>query len=299
MSLPRLAALAVAAALASLPSPASAHRPDAPARQGPYSLELVDDGGRVLPTFAHRGRTYVLGVPGQRYLLRIRNGSARRIEVVASVDGRDVVDGRPAAFEKPGYLVDPFGETAIDGYRLSGEAVAAFRFGSVRDSYAARMGDARDVGVVGVAIFPERVPAWRPPPYGYPPGPYDREERAGDGGAGAPAAPAPEAGKSSSAAESGPGRAEARSLDRSRPGLGTEFGERHESHVEEVPFERASGHPAAVLTLRYDDRPGLLAAGVDLDRWGRGRRDETWRREQASPFRSSGFAEPPPGWDAR
>ena len=146
-------AAAIVAAVAALPGTVLAHPQEAPARQGPYSLELVDDAGRVLPTFTHRGRTYVLGVPGQRYLLRIRNGSGRRVEVVASVDGRDVVDGRPAAWEKRGYLVEPFGEATIDGYRLSGDAVAAFRFGSVRDSYAARMGDARDVGVVGVAVF--------------------------------------------------------------------------------------------------------------------------------------------------
>jgi hypothetical protein len=289
-----LAAVALIAALAALPRTALAHRHEAPARQGPYSLDLVDDTGRVLPTFSHRGRTFVLGVPGQRYLLRIRNESGRRVEVVASVDGRDVVDGRAAAWEKRGYLVEPFGETTIDGYRLSGDGVAAFRFGSVRDSYAARMGDARDVGVIGVAVFPERAPAWRPPPYR--PYAYDREESAGRGEPGSEAVPPPSA-KGSANSEAPAQAPEARrSLDRSRPGLGTEFAERHDSHVEEVPFERAASHPAAILTLRYDDRQGLLAAGVDLDRWARGRSEETWRREHANPFRSSGYAEPPPGW---
>jgi hypothetical protein len=293
-----LAAAALVAAVAALPRTALADRYQAPARQGPHSLELVDDTGRLLPTFSHRGRTFVLGAPGQRYLLRIRNGSGRRVEVVASVDGRDVVDGGTAAWEKRGYLVEPFAEATIDGYRLSGHAVAAFRFGSVRDSYAARMGDARDVGVIGVAVFPERAPAWRPRPYGYPPSVYDREEGAGRGEPSG-AAPPPSA-KGSASAEAAPDQApEARrSLDRSRPGLGTEFAERHDSHVEEVPFERAANHPAAVLTLRYDDRQGLLAAGVDLDRWARDRREETWRRDQADPFRSSGYAEPPPGWSS-
>jgi len=292
-----LAAVALIAACLALPRTTFAHRRDAPARQGSFSLDLVDDTGRVLPTFEHRGRTFVLGVPGQRYLLRIRNGSGRRVEVVASVDGRDVVDGRPAAWEKRGYLVEPFGETTIDGYRLSGEAVAAFRFGSVRDSYAARMGDARDVGVIGAAIFPERVPARRPPlPYAT--SPWPEEERAGRDEAGIEAGPAPSAQGGASGEAAGASRApEARArADRGRPGLGTEFAERHDSRVEEVPFERASSHPGAVLTLRYDDRQGLLAAGVDLDRWARSRREEAWRRERADPFRSSGYAEPPPGW---
>jgi len=294
-----LAATALVAAVAALPRTALADRYQAPARQGPYSLELVDDAGRVLPTFSHRGRTFVLGEPGQRYLLRIRNGSGRRVEVVASVDGRDVVDGGTAAWEKRGYLVGPFGEATIDGYRLSGDAVAAFRFGSVRDSYAARMGNARDVGVVGVAVFPERAPAWRRPPYPYRPYPSEREEGAGRGEPRSEAAPPPSAqGSASAEAAPGQGPEARRSLDRSRPGLGTEFAERHDSHVEEVPFERASSHPAAVLTLRYDDRQGLLAAGVDLDRWAGGRPEEARRREYANPFRSSGYAEPPPGWSS-
>jgi hypothetical protein len=62
---------------------------------------------------------------------------------------------------------------------------------------------------------------------------------------------------------------------RERPGLGTGFGEQYESHVMEVAFERASSHPAAVLTTRYGAthappvpgaaRPG--PAGLALDRW--------------------------------
>ncbi|HEU4385131.1 MAG TPA: hypothetical protein VFR85_16725 [Anaeromyxobacteraceae bacterium] len=292
-----LAALALTALVAALPCAARAHWNEAPARQGPYSLELVDDTGRVLPTFAHRGRTFVLGVPGQRYLLRIRNGSGRRVEVVASVDGRDVVDGRPAAWEKRGYLIEPFGETTIDGYRLGRDAVAAFRFGSVRDSYAARMGDARDVGMIGLAVFPERAVAWRPKPYPIRPRGSEREEDLGRAEPRSDAGP-PASGQGSESAQAAPAPEARRSLEQSRPGLGTEFAERHHSHVEEAPFERASSHPAAVLTLRYDDRQGLLAAGVDLDRWAPGRRDEAWRRENATPFRSSGYAEPPLGWSS-
>jgi hypothetical protein len=278
------------------------------ARWGAYSVEAVDEGGRALPTFEHRGRTYVLGSLGQRYLLRFRNGTGRRVEVVASVDGRDVVDGRPAALEKRGYVVEPHGELTVDGYRVSQESVAAFRFSSVSRSYASRKGDARDVGVVGLAVFPERRPrplalAPRPPaPYE----PYDghgskgrapesnaegpgaaRDEAEGQRKSEAAPAPAPEAGGVASAPQ------QKRSQ---RPGLGTEFGEEHVSRVESTAFERASARPEAVLTFRYDDREGLLALGIDVD--GRGwRRDDAWRREHASPFRAdAAYCEPPAGW---
>lgn len=275
--------LAVAVALAAC-SPRVPSAQEVPARSGPYAVEAVDEAGRALPTFEHRGRTYVLGALGQRYLLRFRNGSARRVEVVASVDGRDVVDGRPAALSKRGYVVEPYGELTVDGFRTSEDAVAAFRFSSVARSYAARRGDARDVGVVGLAVFPERVHRRAPPPY-VDPDPYP-SSGAPDRAEAAPA-PAPDSGAVASTPE------HRRSA---RPGLGTEFGEAHASHVERTSFERASGRPAAVLTFRYDDREGLLALGVDVD-GRRGRRDEAWRRESASPFRAdASFCEPPPGW---
>jgi hypothetical protein len=72
------------------------------------------------------------------------------------VDGLDVIDGRPGSFDKRGYLVNPWASVEIDGFRRSMEQVAAFRFGSVARSYAASKGDARNVGVIGVAVFAER-----------------------------------------------------------------------------------------------------------------------------------------------
>lgn len=281
----------VTAALAA-PLPASARAE--PARSGPWSLELVDEGGAVLPTFVERGRAYVLGALGQRYLLRVRNESARRVEVVASVDGRDVLDGRPAAWAKRGYVVEPYGEVTIDGFRLSDASVAAFRFSSVPRSYAARMGDARDVGVVGVAVFAERH---RPPPRWYGPRPYEREhDHRAAPGARSDAAPAPTP-EAHAGAPSAGSQAPADAHASRRPGLGTEFGEERESHVYGVSFERASARPAAQLTLRYDDREGLLAAGVDVDGRRGWRGDEAWTRRAAEPFRRDPpFSEPPPGW---
>jgi hypothetical protein len=51
-----------------------------------------------------------------------------------------------------------------------------------------------------------------------------------------------------------------------RPGLGTGFGERVNSPVEEVVFYRQNPvNPAVILGLRYNDRSGLIAMGVDVD----------------------------------
>ncbi len=288
----RILALAAMLLAAALPFRADAQGPVRPDRSGIWSVELVDESGAVLPTFQQGGRSYVLGSLGQRYLVRVRNGSPGRAEIVVSVDGRDVIDGRPASWNKRGYLVDAHGEVVIDGFRLSRQSVAAFRFSSVPRSYAARMGDARDVGVIGVAVFPERPPRWVPPPR---PFPSQRDEAVPQSSA--PAGGAPPA--SAEARKSAPSPEALASRERSahRPGLGTEFGEQHESRVTQVFFERARSRPDAVLTVRYDDRPGLVALGIDVDGRDAWSRDDAWLRESADPFRrNASYSRPPPGW---
>ena len=94
---------------------------------------------------------------------RIENRSAARIEAVATVDGLDVFDGRHGSVDKRGYVLEPWSTFRIDGFRQNMGEVAAFRFGAVRDSYAAQKGDDSNVGVIGVAFFGARgapPPSW-------------------------------------------------------------------------------------------------------------------------------------------
>jgi hypothetical protein len=311
---------AICGLAASNPAEASAH-------SGAYSLQLIDENGRELPTFQQDGRTFVLGSLGRRYSLKVSNHSSHRVEFVSSVDGRDVLDGKTSSWNKDGYVVEPYGEVVIDGFRLSHETVAAFRFSSVDHSYASKMGDARDVGVIGVAVFPEReeqsVVQGAPQPHFWNnlwnrAGGDDEAQSApaggGRGGAGSLADLAPAPPPASGAAPMSPpapdekaaapvdgalatGHAEAKRKE-ARRGLGTEFGEQRDSHVNEVQFVRASSQPAHVLSLRYDDRAGLLALGIDLDPARTARLQELRLRATAEPFRESGFSEPPAGWPA-
>jgi hypothetical protein len=124
---------------------------------GVVSVGLRDERGGFLSGFATGGKNFIVGEAGRRYSIVVRNNTDSRLEVVLSVDGLDVLDGKAASFSKRGYLVDPRGEVEVDGFRQSTDTVAAFRFGSVRGSYAAlKTGDSRNVGVIGVAIFNER-----------------------------------------------------------------------------------------------------------------------------------------------
>ena len=294
---------------------------------GGYELQVLVDGS-LARSYAYGGETHVLGALGARYTLRVVNHTGRRIEAVVSVDGRDAIDGKTADVRsKRGYLVPAWGAVDIDGWRLSRAEVAAFRFSSVADSYAARTGSAREVGVIGVAVFPERVtpprPVYAPPRVPYDPAPwgYDgsgagREQRNRSDGdfqperhaskqkagraaaAEAPAAAAPRASSGNLAdgvgeAESSRGPAPSR-----RPGLGTEFGEAVTSPVRDVAFVRANhNNPAVILGARYNDREGLIALGIDVDGWNNGDDDLAWR-QSATPFPASTrrYATPPAGW---
>lgn len=120
------------------------------------TVELRDQSGRLLPGVTVGDRWFVIGEQGRRYSILVRNRTSFRIEVVLSVDGLDVLDGRAASFSKRGYVVPPRGSVSVEGFRRSTDAVAAFRFSSVRGSYAnQKYGQTRNVGVIGVAIFNE------------------------------------------------------------------------------------------------------------------------------------------------
>ncbi|QQR90334.1 MAG: hypothetical protein IPJ88_00840 [Myxococcales bacterium] len=144
-----------------------------------------------------------------------------------------------------------------------------------------------------------------PPGYPLPETQYDYEERssagsAADEGMAQPSAPSMSqsyrGGASSKSSSAAPARK--RSSRNERPGLGTKFAETHYSSVEHVTFSRASwSHPAYILGARYNNRTGLVALGIDVDRFNRQAHDLRLR-QSASPF-SNGYATPPPNWEYR
>jgi hypothetical protein len=123
------------------------------------SVEIVDLNGSPLPGLTTGDRTYVLGHHGDSYAIRVRNHERQRFEIVATVDGLDVIDGSKGSFGKRGYVLNAYDTLLIEGFRRSSQAVAAFRFGSVQNSYSAQSGKGdRNVGVIGIAVFDERHP---------------------------------------------------------------------------------------------------------------------------------------------
>ena len=216
--------------------------------------------GETLAIHPLDSQRYVVGTPGHEYAIRIRNETSRRILAVTSVDGVNVVTGETAAPEQSGYVIEAGGSVEIAGWRRSLERTSAFYFTDLGDSYAARTGRPRNVGVIGVAVFHELV---RPMMSSFLQDKVLAHENEGDprvraerADAAAPAAPAQDA-----AGETGRlAASEPRQMLSNK--LGTGFGRDEASLVQRVRFERATSAPAESISIQYDRRDNLIAMGV-------------------------------------
>ncbi len=262
----------------------------APAAAGRLADVTVYDsgGGRVLPVHAHKGRSYIVGQPGNEYQIRIRNRTGAEILAVVSVDGVNAVSGETASWNQTGYVLAPYQTLAIKGWRKSLKRVAAFYFTEHANSYAARTGRPHNVSVIGVALFRKRVDAdARIDPATSPGGrsgevedsPFpDDQERAREnfgrqGGAHEPA-PFGAAGQAPGEASADAPRSAARQdaarerayapepLARKSSSLGTGHGRSRTSHARYTSFDRASEHPAEIVAVHYDTYGNLARLGV-------------------------------------
>jgi hypothetical protein len=278
---------------------AEARRPPPPVEpQSPLvSLQIETPEGADFPSFRHGGDIWIAGREGQRYNLRLQNHSPERVEVVVSVDGRDVISGRLGDYAKQrGYVIDPFDVLIIEGYRQSLDSVAAFRFADLEDSYTARLGTPMNVGVIGVAAFAEKVSRRRRK---RPLAPVEGDPFPGEDAA-APASPSAVVSGAERARERAAKRGEGADLSWAAPEqpnqLGTEFGESTFAPVEEVKFKRKHRKkPDQLVVVRYDSMEGLRARGVVFDDPPPRPPVRTWDRRPRP--RDDRFAPPPPPKD--
>ncbi|MGP1630649.1 MAG: hypothetical protein ACTS5V_11965 [Giesbergeria sp.] len=281
-ALPALSALFVLLTMTSLPAHAIGRLAD---------VTIVDrDTGATLPVHYAKGEYWVAGRPGARYAIAVRNRLGQRVMAVPSVDGVNVLTGETAAWDQRGYVFSPHERYQITGWRKSSNEIAAFEFSSAHNSYAGRTGRVANVGVIGVALFREE----QPPPSVYPsvqrremPSPDDRSDQTRDSAdrlrdeapasSAAPAPSAPEAlsprasGQSAEAAASRAPEAERQDSATLRgnlakaapaPTLGTAHGQRETSVVSQTTFNRLQAQPNEIISIRYDSRENLIAAGV-------------------------------------
>jgi len=269
--MPTRRALVSFAALAAL----AATAPPACAAGRLVDVQIVDRSqGQSLPMHRHRGTDWVAGQPGNRYAVQLVNRTGARVLVVLSVDGVNAVTGETAGTAQNGYVLGPYASAEITGWRKSEREAAAFYFTSLADSYAARTDRPDNVGVIGAAVFRERVRLEEPrdiAPFSWNGSSRDRAERESPSGAAeqtaraeAPndARKAAPAGSADAATAQAPSADAVAPLAKSESRLGTGHGEREWSPVTRVTFERASSQPAEVVRVRYDSWRHLVAMGV-------------------------------------
>lgn len=283
------ACAAIVLALAAPPAPAhgggDVTRWDRSARGDLVEVQVLV-AGRSAPLYLAPGRwdrRYFEAFRGRNYALRVRNLTGRRVGVLVSVDGLNVVNGERSRQGRGEamYVLDAWETATIRGWRTSLDEVRSFVFVDEERSYASRTGQANgDMGWIRVLAFAERgarVTRPRPVLEGHGDGIGSREESA----AAPPSAEAPLAGTDrvlrESATKSMAGRAQA---DESFPGTG--WGERRTDRVTETWFV-AAARPTDRLVFRYEYAPGLAALGI---------RPESRRLEQRERGQL-GFARPP------
>ena len=217
------------------------------------------DSGQTLPLYFAKGQYWVAGTPGASYSVSVANATGGRVMAVMSVDGVNVLNGETAGTEQPGYVFNPYQRYDVTGWRKNNSEVAAFEFVAASGSYAERTGRPANVGVIGVALFKERVyqppvivtPPYQPYPYeGRRSAPYGTNQSGADSATG-------EVGGSAKRSKSHAGP----TAESSEP-LGTGHGEREYSQVSNTTFVRAQPRPNEVISIRYDSHENLVSMGV-------------------------------------
>jgi hypothetical protein len=261
------------------------------------TINVIDRStGQSLPVHYFRGEYWVAGTPGNKYAIEINNKQAARVLAVTSVDGVNVVTGQTASLVQSGYVFSAWQNYEITGWRKSDSAVAAFEFTASPNSYAEQTGRPRDVGVIGVAIFKEKVielsrdHSYSSSKHSSSHRPSAQSSAAEQSAASATPAPAPQSARASAStgapdagsakesksagarAEAAPDQSQEKSANRSSSlagaasppaaKLGTGHGERENSQVSRTAFERASDQPAEIIRIRYDNYSNLVAMGV-------------------------------------
>lgn len=249
-----------------------------------FELDVLAGGVR-LPELEARGRIYVEAIEGEEYELRLRNPLPERVAVALSVDGLNTIDARrSSSWDASKWVLEPYQTIRVTGWQMSTQRARKFYFTTERDSYAARLGRASDLGVITAVFYREARTAAQPvtPPRPHPM-PELRSERSGDAQSKA------DAPGESSRKQGGAGASVMR-VPREDDYAATGIGRSVENEVRWVSMN-LERRPAAEVTLRYEYRPALVRLGV----LPRPRADENAlrRRERARGFEDPRFCPEP------
>ena len=275
---------------AAIPSPASladtfyGQRPIVAERQ--FDVDVVVNG-RPLEEYYARGRSYVEALEGAEYEIRIHNPLPYRVAVALSVDGLNSIDARrTTAWNASKWVIGPYDTIEIGGWQMSSEQARRFYFTNERDSYAAKLGQAANLGMISAVFFRERRPIpipITPSPRPYPKGEDDgARDRRSENQSRAP-----------SASGEGLGAAKERrdaQVQTDDEYAATGIGRSVRNDVRFVDMDLDS-RPAADVTIRYEYYPALVRLGILPRHYPRP--DTLRRREGSTGFEDRRFSPEP------
>ena len=251
-----LLTLSFAAAILATGGSALATGP-APRSHPGFDVEILVDG-RPSPQHMFRGTRYVEAHKGLEYSVRLRNPLPVRVAVALAVDGLNSIDARHTdARSARKWVLSPYETVTIRGWQTSMADARSFYFTTEDQSYATRLGQPANQGLISAVFFRERathvVPILAAP------------SSEADARRDAPARS--QRSLPSARPEAAPPAAE-KSAERSAA-LGavaedyaaTGIGRRVDNAVRQVYLDLEE-QPAAVVDIRYEYRPQLVKLGV-------------------------------------
>ena len=287
--------------------------------------------GRSVREYTHNGMSFIESRNGSTYTIKIKNDNGWRVMAVVSVDGLDVITGKPAEESNTGYIIDAYSNSEIKGYRVTDDTSAAFVFVSKEGSYTTQVtGTPKNSGVIGLRVFKEKVdkkiPAkveyyttppsipWNPSAPVYPNGPWNPNypdimcrSKGFCGGGGTYSAAAP----SGMADESSRGGLDATpymcdniphvyacsandsKISSANFDTGTTWGNEQTDKVRSVHFHR--GKMICESVIYYASKEALLDMGVDMS-------DSTYigtPKDTMPQAFGTKYCKPPVGWKCK
>jgi hypothetical protein len=253
-----------------------------------FEVEVLVNG-RPLEEYVARGRRYVEALEGAEYELRIRNPLGERVAVALSVDGLNTIDARRStAWNASKWVIEPYGTITIRGWQMSSSRARRFYFTTERDSYAAKLGQTANLGVISAVFFRERRPIVIVP---RPRRPIPMEERGGRGEnqkSKEPSTSSSARDRSSSGAAERPDIYPVPDDESAATGIGRNV--RHDVRWIDMDLE---SRPAAEVMIRYEYRAALIRLGIVPRPYPYPYPDPLDRRERSTGFEDHRYSPEP------
>lgn len=112
--------------------------------------------GRKVREYSHNGKLFIESKNKTEFEIELKNHKPHRVMAIVSVDGLDVIGGKPATNESSGYIIPANDSVRIKGFRKDNETVGSFKFTSRDNAYSESQGQGGNQGVISVRFFDEK-----------------------------------------------------------------------------------------------------------------------------------------------